>query len=200
MADLTYPVITIGREYCAYGRTIAKALSEKLGIPYYDQDFVRKTVEESGYSADEINAEGEQMTNLSLFLDNMLGATAAYTSPFDKIYEAQKNVILDLAKNPCIIIGRCSDHILKEHNIPSFHIFLFADPEFRLPRAAELNPGKSEEQLRKLMKKTDDLRATYYKHYTGEDIHDYNNYDICLDVGKMGVDKCVKILTEILTK
>ena len=47
MENLKFPVITIGREYCAYGRTIAGMLSERLGIPYYDKDFVKKTVIES---------------------------------------------------------------------------------------------------------------------------------------------------------
>ena len=49
MSDKRLPVITINREYGAGGRSLAEILSEKLGIPYYDRDFVEKTVEESGY-------------------------------------------------------------------------------------------------------------------------------------------------------
>ena len=37
-------VITISREYGAYGRSVAKALSQKLGIEFYDVDFIRMTV------------------------------------------------------------------------------------------------------------------------------------------------------------
>ena len=48
-------VITISREYAAYGRTIAKGLSERLGIPFYDKDFVKETAKISGYSEEEVN-------------------------------------------------------------------------------------------------------------------------------------------------
>ncbi len=48
--ELKYQVITIGREYGAYGKTLGAALSEALGIPYYDKDLMRKVAEESGYS------------------------------------------------------------------------------------------------------------------------------------------------------
>ena len=42
-AEKKYPVITISREYGALGRTLASILSDRLGIPYYDKDFVKKT-------------------------------------------------------------------------------------------------------------------------------------------------------------
>ena len=37
-------VIAINREYGAGGRTLAALLSEKLGIPWFEKDFVMKTV------------------------------------------------------------------------------------------------------------------------------------------------------------
>ena len=48
------PVITISREYGALGRTLAAKLSERLGIPYYDRDFVKKTAEESGFAVEAV--------------------------------------------------------------------------------------------------------------------------------------------------
>ena len=36
-------IITINRQYGAYGRTVARGLSEALGINFYDRDFVMKT-------------------------------------------------------------------------------------------------------------------------------------------------------------
>ena len=43
-------------------------------------------------------------------------------------------------------------------------------------------------------------RATYYKHYTGKDIHSLSNYHICLDVGEIGVEKCREIILDLVTK
>ena len=57
-----YSVITINREYAAKGRTLAAALSERLGIPYYDRDFVVKTAEASGYDQDLVFEESEELS------------------------------------------------------------------------------------------------------------------------------------------
>ena len=47
-------VITISREYAAYGRSVAKGLSEALGIEYYDVDVIRRTAKVSGYSEEDV--------------------------------------------------------------------------------------------------------------------------------------------------
>lgn len=198
MEKLQNRVITISRQYAAYGRTVASALAKNLGIEFYDRDFVKKTVEESGYSEDDVEREGEAMSRGSKWLNSFLNGAAPYSSSYDGIYNAQKEVILRLAKKPCIIVGRCSNHILREAGIPSFDIYLYADSETRLRRAAELNPGKTEEELRRIVEKVDKLRATYYKNYTGNRMGDSSNYSICLDTGVIGVDNCVALLTELL--
>lgn len=37
MSERKYPVITISREFGAGGHSIARVVSERLGIPYYDR-------------------------------------------------------------------------------------------------------------------------------------------------------------------
>ena len=43
-------IITIGREYGAGGRTVAKLLSDRLGIPHYDKEIITLAAEKSGLS------------------------------------------------------------------------------------------------------------------------------------------------------
>ena len=197
---MKYPVITIGREYCAYGRTVAAALAEKLGIKYYDRDFVNKTVLESGFPEDVVREEGETMSSASRFLENLLGATAAYSSSFDKIFEAQTKVVLDLAQSPCIIVGRCANTILREAGVKSFNIYLYADIEVREKRCAELNPDMPEKQLRKFINKVDVDRQIYYKRYAGSEVYDPRNYNICLDVGPLGIEQTVETILSLVTE
>ena len=189
-------IITISREYGAGGRTVARGLAQELGIEYYDIDFVRMTAKKSGYSEDDIRREGEDMSGSRKFINQFL-STNAYNSSYDAIFEAQREVILDLAKHPCIIVGRCSNMILREEKIDSFDIFLYADMEHRRKRALELNEnGKTD--IDKYILKRDRLRNTYYHAYTGHLMGDARDYNICLDTGKIGMDVCVKILAEIL--
>lgn len=198
--ELKYPVITIGREYCAYGRTVASGLSKSLGIKYYDKDFVNEIVKKSGFPEDVVRDESEEMSSASRFLENMLGASAAYSSSYDRIYEAQRAVILDLVRDPCILVGRCANSILREAGMNSFNIYLYADIECRKDRCRELNPGLEESQIEKFVRKIDNERQVYYRRYAGSEVYDPRNYNICLDVGTLGVEKTVETILSIVSE
>lgn len=200
--ELKYQVITIGREYGAYGKTLGAALSETLGIPYYDKDMMRKVAEESGYSLEEIHKYGEQMSKATNFMNNFLNTMDSYVSSIDAIHKAENEVIKKLAQNPCILIGRCADQVLRKEGVNCFNIFLYADLAYRVAHAAEMpeHKGLTGPALVKEVEKKSVGRATYYKHYTGKDIHSLNNYHICLDVGEIGVDKCREIILDLVTK
>ena len=47
-------IITIGRQYGSNGRRIAKKLSEKLGIHYYDKELIKLASEQNDISYDEL--------------------------------------------------------------------------------------------------------------------------------------------------
>lgn len=194
-----FPVITISREYCAGGRSVAKGLSEKLGIPWYDRDFVRFTAMRSGFSEEDIRADGEDYSETSHFLDTILNNIAAYNSSHDAIYNAQKEAICELAKEPCILVGRCGNMILREAGIKSFDIFLHADKSVRIERAKEIakNPGNN---IEKYVDKRDDLRNNYYKTYTGRHIDCAQDYTICVDTGAVDYETCVDMLGDMIKK
>lgn len=197
MSENSIPVITISREYGAGGRTIAKGLSEKLGIPWYDRDFVRLTAKISGYSEEEIDEEGEEISESDKFLESILNNINIYTSSHDEIFKAQKEVIMELAKNPCIIVGRCANMILRDAGIKSFDIFLHADQDIRIERAKNLvsNP---KDNLKKYVERRDELRETYYKKYTGGRINESKDYTVCLDTGVVNYDTCIETLVTLI--
>lgn len=191
-------VITISRQYAAYGRTIARGLSERLGIPFYDRDFVKKTVEASGYSAEDVEREGEAMSRGSKMLNTFLNSAAPYRSSFDAIYEAEKQVVLKLSNEPCIIVGRCSNCILRAAGIPSYDIYLYGDMDFRVEHARELREYGEESDLRKYIEKRDHQRNVYYKNYTGHDMGEADLYSVCMDVSAFGPGKTLDILCDLV--
>ncbi len=197
MQDRKIPVIAINREYGAGGRTLAAVLSERLGIPYYDKDFVTRTVEESGYEKEEVEREGEEMSVPSRVLNNFLNSTVLYNSSHDAIFDAEKKVILEMAKTPCIMVGRCANYILKEAGIDTVSIYLYAPMELKLKRAKELNEN-GDVKLEKYVERRDSLRSTFYKQYTGYEISDASNYTVCFDVGKVSIPLCADIVMKII--
>ena len=191
------PVITINREYGAGGRSLAAILSEKLGIPYYDRDFVRKTMEESGYDEEDIEREGEEISRSSRMFEHFLNSTVSFSSSHDAIFKAEKKVILKLAESPCILIGRCADRILAEAGIDNISIYLHAPLDKRLKRVAELKE-KGESNPEKFIEKRDSQRRTFYRQYTGADISDASNYTFCFDTGKIGIPLCADMVLDML--
>ncbi len=189
-------VITISREYAAYGSTVARALSQRLGIEYYDEDFIQMTSKESGYSEDDVTREGESMSASTRFINSFL-STTAYNSSYDEIFQAQRRVILELAKKPCIMVGRCSNFILREEGIKSFDVFLHADHTFRRAHALELNEnGKMD--IDRYIDRCDHWRKTYYHTYTGHEMGNYHDYHLIVDIGRIGVEKTVDLLVSLI--
>lgn len=179
--NLKYPVITISREYGAHGRTVAAIISEKLNIPYYDKDFVLKTVEATGYSASDVLHEGEQMSKVAKFLNDILSTSASYVSSYDRIHDMQAEVIKILAKEPCIIIGRSADSVLTEAGIPVLRIFLYADMDTKVDNLKRQFPDMNEAAIKKEIEKNDEQRRIYYKAYNNKELGDTKNYDLCFN-------------------
>ena len=198
---MTNKVITISRQFGTGGRTIGKAVAKRLGIPYYDKELVDAVAKESGFSHEFIEEIGEYASVTSSFLFNI--AVSAHPmglvdsmSVSDKLYVCQTNVIKDLAeKGPCVIVGRCSDYILKERP-NTLHIFIHADMEHRKERILE-KYGETNQPAEKRLKDKDQKRKVYYKHYTNQNWGEADNYDICLDAGALGIDKCIDIICDV---
>ena len=193
------PVITISREYGALGRTLAAKLSERLGIPYYDRDFVKKTAEESGYAVEDVEHEGEELSTSGRMLNKILNSAVSYSSSYDGIYKAQKKVVLQLAQDPCIIVGRCADHILREEGKDVFCVYLYASVKDRIDHVTELAENGTM-SIEKYIEKRDKLRKTYYKQYTGHEMGNANNYNICFDTGRINAETCADIIIDILSR
>ncbi len=199
MGKENLPIITISREYAAGGHTVAEGLSERLGIPSYDWDFVKIASKSSGYSEEEILKEGEELSEGAKILDMLLNNATPYVSSHDAIFKAQKEAVLELAESPCIIVGRCSNVILREAGRKTFDIFLYADEKIRLERAKGLIKDPSV-NVKKYLTQKDNLRETYYKKYTGRELGLYHDYNICIDTGRIDYNKVIDFLVDIISK
>ena len=188
-------IITISRQYGSGGRFIAKLLAEKLGIPYYDNELITMAARESGYS-EAIFEKAEQLSTHSfLYSLSMFGSTdGLYGLPLaDKVYLAQSDIIKKCAdKGPCVIVGRCSDYVLKEYdNVLNF--FIHSDEQSKIARAVKYY-GIEADKAASELKKKDKKRANYYNYYTSQSWGDFSNYHVSLNSDAVGIDAAVDIL------
>lgn len=187
-------IITVSREYGAGGHSIGRAIAKELGIEFYDRDIIKATAEQSGIERDLIEQDDEEFSTRHSILKNII--PISYDQK-DEIFEAQKSVILDIAKKgPCVILGRCADQILKEAGVECLHVFLYAHEDARIKRVGELIGSDNEEVIKKTIKKTDHNRHSYYTYYTDQQWGDYRNYQMVLDTGVLGYDTCIKLICD----
>ena len=188
-------VITISREYGAGGHTIGKQVAQELGIELYDRDIVRETARASGYAAETVQEEEEEVSRGSAILNSILSNSVHFPNTQDAIHEVQQALILQYAKaGPCVILGRCADEVLRSSSIPCLNVFIHASEIHRAERMKAETGITDATELQRLITRKDHLRRNYYNHYTGRQWGDSHNYHLTLDSGVLGDELCARII------
>ena len=195
-------VITIGRQCGSGGHTIGEQVAKQLGIPFYDRELIEMTAKESGFGKEFVEEQGEHR-NSSMLYNLVKNLSYSRTMPSgnseylqDEIFFAQRKIITELAgKEPCVIVGRCADSILKETG-NSLNIYIHAEKAFKAKHLMERNHVSYEEAVRE-MERLDKRRASHYKYYTDQVWGFAENYHLCLDSSLIGIEKCVSVICDI---
>ena len=197
-------VITIGRQFGSGGRKVGRLLAEKLDIPYYDKELLAEAAKDSGICQEIFENHDEKPTRSLLF--SLVTGVQMHGDPGSmymdmplnhRIFLAQFDAIRRIAsEGPCVIVGRCADYVLRDKP-NAVSVFVKADIRQRVERAVSLygvDPARAEETVRK----ADKQRASYYNYYATATWGDVNNYDLCVDPGKLGIDGTVELIEQYL--
>ena len=188
-------IITISREFGSGGRFIGEEVAKKLGIAYYDKNIISQIAEKSGLSPDYIQESAELSPKKGLFAYALAGRDITGRSVEDMVYETQRKVILELArKEPCVIIGRNADYILKDRD-DALNVFIHGDMLEKIQRISQLYRVTEQEAV-KMMADTDKRRMTNYNFYTDQKWGKASNYTLCLNSSQLGYDRCEALITE----
>ena len=182
-------IITISREFGSGGRFIGEEVAKKLGIAYYDKNIINEIAEKSGLSPEYIQENAELSPKRGLFAYAFAGRDITGKSVEDMVYEAQRQVILELAdKEPCVIIGRNADYILKDRD-DVLNVFIYGDAPEKMQRIRQIY-HVSEKDAAKMMADTDKRRMANYNFYTNQKWGKASNYTLCLNSSQLGYDRC----------
>lgn len=193
--------VCIARQFGSGGREVGQSLAQKLGIAFYDKELIKAAAEKSGM-VEEIVEKNDEKAVSGIFSAPIAetGKMASFAdymafTPNDNIQHAVAEVIREAAeKGPCVIIGRCSDYILRGRP-KTLSVFVHAPLETRIQRISRLH-NLPEDEARQLIRKTDRSRANYYSFYTDRSWGDITNYNICIDTAKFGISGGVDILKQ----
>lgn len=196
-------IVTIARGYGSGGRTIGKMLADRLGVKFYDKDLIRMASDVSGIN-EALFGQSDEKTKSGVF-----GRPGVYKGEViapgksgfiseENLFNYQAMVIKQIAEEgSCVIVGRCADYVLRDD--PSVvRVFIYADEEACIKNAADVKGITDRKEALKTIASTDKERAAYYKAHTGREWIDARNYDLCLNSGDLGFDKCVEIITDFI--
>lgn len=199
-------VITIGRQYGSGGRIVGKALAEKFGIHFYDEEILSITSERSAVGEVFFRLADEKAGNNLLFkivsgLKPQLGkpSTDGDIVKRENLFRFQSEVIRQLAeKESCIIAGRCADYILsrEDHETAELvKIFVYAETRSLIERTMEVDKV-DEKEAGKRVKRINRDRKEFYRYYTGRDWEDWGNYDLIINTGCFDLEQTAKLIQE----
>lgn len=182
-------VITVGCEFGSGGPEIGKMLAKSLGIEYYDRDLVDKVVEKIGVEKHLVE-EADNKNFVPYGIETSLGTRYANLS--NKVIYTQFDVIRKMAKTSCVIIGRCSDYILKGQD-DVVNIFVYAPTEVRIKTIME-KMNLSERHAAEVIRDYDNALHRRYKYITGTYRGDRHNRHLLVDSSVLGWEKTAKFI------
>lgn len=188
-------IITISREFGAGGGEIGRNVAKALNYEYFDKEIILKTAREYNIDVNSLLRWDEKVPMDFGFAQSLFDF---YNKPLsEKLFDAQKQVIKRIGEaGNCVIVGRNANTILKEFDY-GLHIFIHADPGWRLERMKAKMSDATEAKISEEMSRIDKMRRKFCFYYTNTEFGVADYYDLCLNTSKLGIDACVDIICHI---
>lgn len=180
-------IITISRQFGAGAGEIGQAIARILGYEYYDKEIILRSARETNLNVSALNKWDERVAVNIGFAQSLFDF---YNRSLDeKLFEAQSQVIKQIAeKGNCVIVGRNANSILKYFD-STLHVLLTADEEWRIDRMLKIYPDTTRKQMTTQLHNIDKQRAKYCSYYTKTEFGHAENYDVCLNTGRLGIEQ-----------
>lgn len=117
-------------------------------------------------------------------------------SAAQRVATEQFKVIEHLAQTEsCVIVGRCSNYILRDHN-NVVNVFIYAQMKEKIARAVKYYNLK-EKKAKEMIEKIDKQRASYFNFFTNMKWGRRENYDLCIN-SSIGIEECTDLIIQYL--
>ena len=197
--------IVIDREYGSGGREVARILSEKLGMEFYDGNLLVMAGKEYGIELGVIQEFDEKGVGGILSDIAMMSNTSEPGYKMEQAYSvfsAQSRLVQQLvAQRPCIFLGRCTARILKtEAHVPFVNAFIYASNiQDRIERARKVD-GVETTRIESYIKRRDAQRKNYNKFFADKVWGDPKNYDLMLNTSTLGYEGAADAIIAVMDK
>ncbi len=192
-----HKIISISRQFGSGGHEIGMLVARQLGIECYDKQLIAMAAKRGELGHERLAKFDERQENPWLYEAVYDGnhRVPKGQSVSRVLFKLQSEVIRLIARQEnAVIIGRCSDMILRDvPDVTLLTVFISAPMEERITRKMELE-HLSQKQAEALVRKTDKQRGQYYKAYTGENWGQASRYDLPLGKSRYTIQEMAEII------
>jgi cytidylate kinase len=191
-------IITISRMFGSGGSDVAARVAKELDWTLLDNAVVEAVAERLGVSRAEVSEMEERVPSLVERIVSTLSMSAPELSPAvddaslmvtaeTRIVDVTKRVMVEaVAEGNAVLVGRGAQALLADRP-DALHVFCYARKPFLVRYAIEhrgIDPTKAEHEVEQRNKQ----REQYVKRHWGRDWRSFDNYHLCVDTGRLGID------------
>lgn len=190
-------VVTIAREYGSGGHILGEMIARKLGIKFYDREFISMAARESGMDEQYIMKNEQSIPSFWLkCLFNGNGSVERSLSSDDVLFVAESKIIQELAeRESCVIIGRCADFVLNDYP-NAIKVFCYSDMASEVSRCISeygIDADNAETEIRRINRN----RITHYEYYTGMKWGEPHHYNLMINTGSIDLKTACQLIVDV---
>ena len=191
-------IVTISRMFGSGGSDVAARVAKELGWSLLDNAVVDEVAERLGVTRAEVSEMEERVPSLVERIVSTLSMSAPELSPTvddsslmvtaeTRIVDVTKRVMVEaVAQGNAVLVGRGAQALLADRP-DALHVFCYARKAFLVRYAIEhrgIDPAKAEHEVEQRNKQ----REQYVKRHWGRDWRSFDNYHLCVDTGRLGIE------------
>jgi CMP/dCMP kinase len=191
-------ILTISRMFGSGGSDVAARVARELGWALLDNAVVDAVAQRLGVSAAEVSSMEERVPSLVERIAATLTMSAPEISPAvdesalmvtaeTRIVDVTRRVMEEaVAEGNAVLVGRGAQALLADRS-DALHVFCYARKSFLVNYAVRhrgIDPANAEHEVEQRNKQ----REQYVKRHWGRDWRSFENYHLCIDTGRLGID------------
>ncbi len=189
---MQHPMITVSRQYGAYGGEMGRIVSRVLDIDYHAQELVHQMAARADVRKQVVEALDERTQGkIQVWIDQLINLRRF--APTDYTRALSQTVLAVARHSPAVIVGRGAHLILDPRR--TLRVRAFAPLEQRIQYVAE-REGMTLVEARVKVSRVDQERAEFFRSRFDIDIEDPLGYDLVLNTGSISLESCAQIVAE----
>ena|SRR3989442_5997014 len=197
-------IITISRMFGSGGSDVAARVARQLRWSLLDNAVVDAVAKRLGVSPAEVSSREERVPSLAERIASSMAMSAPELAPAvaeaslmetaeTRIVGVTKRVIEEaVQQGNAVLVGRGAQCMLADRP-DALHVFCYAPKKFLVEYAIAhrgVNPAHAEHEVEKMNRQ----REQYVKRHWGRDWRAVENYHLCLDTGRLGIETAADLV------